>query len=386
MREDPVGLIAAVRHQLTNGIGLTVESLLHRRLTHVAAFGTHNAGDTLLPTVLRDLIQQKIGGIHWDPLHVHDLVNESEIRRMNRSDAVFIGGGGLFIRDSNRNDVSGWQWPVRTEDIEKIQAKLVVFAVGYNRFRGQDEFDDHFQSNIVKLVERASFVGLRNHGSIENIRSYLPAELREKVVFQPCMTTLLKHIYPEHFRIPPCEDGVVALNCAFDRASLRFGDRQNVILDRIAVAMKQISRYHRIAYFSHIESDKVMLPALERAAVPFEHVQLYNRPSTEVLERYRGVKLAIGMRGHSQMIPFGCGRPIISLISHNKLRWFLDDIEASDWGIEVDDPDLADRLVHLAGEVLDAAPEVTDRLKRAQTFLWDVTCANCERILKDIYS
>ena len=50
---------------------------------------------------------------------------------------------------------------------------------------------------------------------------------------------------------------------------------------------------------------------------------------------YAGVDLAVGVRGHAQMIPFGLGVPIISLIAHDKLAWFLEDIGHADWGVDI---------------------------------------------------
>lgn len=45
-----------------------------------------------------------------------------------------------------------------------------MFAVGYNRFRGQEDFDQFFKEHINLFVEKAEFIGLRNHGSIESIK------------------------------------------------------------------------------------------------------------------------------------------------------------------------------------------------------------------------
>ena len=55
----------------------------------------------------------------------------------------------------------------------------------------------------------------------------------------------------------------------------------------------------------------------------------------KIIEEYAKPKLVIGMRGHAQMIPFGCKTPIVSIVSHNKLQWFLDDIGKPEWGADV---------------------------------------------------
>ena len=61
---------------------------------------------------------------------------------------------------------------------------------------------------------------------------------------------------------------------------------------------------------------------------------------------------SIGMRGHAGMIPFGVGTPIISLVSHPKLRYFLEDIGHAEWGLPIFEEHLGDRLVELASAVL----------------------------------
>lgn len=380
---DQASLYHAVHHQWMNGFGPNVETLFDRRFTHVAAFSSKNAGDTVLPTVLRDLFNVTIGGIQWDAKHVYDQVTDRAVQCFNKSQALVIGGGGLFLRDTNHNNISGWQWPISVEDIQKIASKIVVFAVGYNKFRGQHEFDEMFRANIQALIGKASFVGLRNHGSIRSIKEFLPAELHSKVDFQPCMTTLLRKIYPEHFACSPAcppENEVIALNCAFDRASLRFGGRKQEILRNIAKAMRILGEKHRIAYYAHTRGDEAVLPILRDEGVNFELVRMYDKPSWYVLDCYNKAKLTVGMRGHAQMIPFGCGRPILSLISHDKMRWFLDDIRKPEWGVEVTAPDLVGNIVATTEGLLRSSNTVAEELASAQEMLWQVTSSNMAKI------
>lgn len=385
---DQASLYHAIHHQWINGFGPNVETLFDRKFTHVAAFSSKNAGDTLLPTVLRDLFNMTIGGVQWNAKHVYDEVTDGTVDRFNEKSAVVIGGGGLFLRDTNHNDISGWQWPISAEHIQQISSKIVVFAVGYNKFRGQDAFDDMFRANVQALIGKASFVGLRNHGSIRSIKEFLPEELHGKIDFQPCMTTLLRKIYPEHFaasEASPPEKEVIALNCAFDRANLRFGGREQEILRDIAKAMRVLGEKHKIAYYAHTRGDEAVLSTLRNEGVDFELVRMYDRPSSFVVDCYKRAKLTIGMRGHAQMIPFGCGRPILSLISHDKMRWFLDDIRKPEWGIEVTTPNLGGSIVDSAEGLLRSPQSVAAELASAQEELWQVTSSNMAKIKGKIF-
>lgn len=48
-----------------------------------------------------------------------------------------------------------------------------MVAVGYNRFRSQDDFEPYFKDNINKIAEKSIFIGLRNNGSIKALKNYV---------------------------------------------------------------------------------------------------------------------------------------------------------------------------------------------------------------------
>ena len=104
-----------------------------------------------------------------------------------------------------------------------------------------------------------------------------------------------------------------------------------------------------------------------------EYVKLYSEPD-----------LVIGMRGHAQMIPFGCGTPIISLVSHDKLQWFLDDIGHQEYGIEIHDPKLGAKLYKKATDILNNSNKFASELDVAKNKLFDITKAELLNILQQI--
>lgn len=347
------------------------------KLTHIASYTRRgsNAGDILLPLVLRDLFDQQRGRSDWLAQHAHWDVRERDIKRFNKTSGVIIGGGGLFLSDTNQNSASGWQWPCSTELLNKIRVPRVVFAVGYNRFRGQGEFDDVFRKNLQALAEKSVYLGLRNNGSIRAIREYLPDDLRDKVRFQPCMTTLLSRMYSHLFESGINANPFIALNCAFDRSELRFGVGREKTLTEIADAMSRLSRSIDIKYYSHFDADLGMVPYLERANVPFDLVDLSGFGPRQIVEAYRQPALTIGMRGHAQMIPFGCQTPILSLVSHDKLQWFLEDIGKVEWGVDIGEEDLGQRIVAKVERCLNDSRRYAE-LKGAQDKLWDISVNN----------
>lgn len=346
------------------------------KATHISAFSYGNAGDTLLPVVLRDLFNASLGVRQWHGRNVHKLVTPSEVERYNRDDFVVIGGGGLFLSDTQPNDTSGWQWNCSIEMLQGIKKPLIGFALGYNRFRGQKEFKPVFAKHLTQFVSQAAFVGIRNHGSIERLSDYLPTEeLRSKLVFQPCMTTLISRIYPS-LRDYSLKDDFIAINCALDRKELRSaGDGYLYSIARVA---KQLSEKTKIKYYSHLEKDKEALQYFDKVGVPYELVELSD--VRQIVDCYSRPRLVLGMRGHAQMIPFGCSTPVFSIISHDKMQWFLSDIGHPDWGADVLDPEFENKLLTYANRIYDNYKGYIGLIEKAKEQLWNVTQENMELI------
>lgn len=345
-----------------------------KRIGHVAMYSNGNAGDTLLPRTVRDTVDLTLAN-RWTGIHAHRMVTKSLLTHINELDGLLIGGGGLFLRDTNPNNLSGWQWSCSIDALNSIQVPIALFAVGYNRFRGQKEFKPIFRPHLERLAEKCVFIGLRNSGSIDAVKTYLPESLHHKIRFQPCPTTLCKQLYPDICN-KKVDQPVIALNCAFDRIDLRLGERKDAILTQLAEAAKELSKQAGILYFSHAKSDEQMLAYLERAGVPYTLRKLYYVPPRDIVEAYSQVSLAIGMRGHAQMIPFGCGTPIISLISHDKVRWFLNDIDQPDWGVEMAAEDFKQALTEKTLRAMEQQEVINMRINDIQERLLDITRKN----------
>ncbi|TCK68812.1 polysaccharide pyruvyl transferase WcaK-like protein [Winogradskyella wandonensis] len=304
------------------------------KIVHISAFSYGNAGDTLLPLALQNTWDTVLPTIDWNNKQIYPKVNNSLVNEINNSKGVVIGGGGLFLKDTNANKISGWQLPCSIEMLNNIKVPIVLSAVGYNRFRGQDDFEPYFKENITAFAEKSVYLGLRNTGSIEALKNYIPEQFHHKIRFQPCMTTFISELYPKITDYNNKED-FVAINTAFDRSHFRFGENIGDILSATAKVLKEISQKFPLKFYSHMPSDEAFLPFLQSYEVDYELIKLNKVHPKNIILEYAKPKLVIGMRGHAQMIPFGCKTPIVSIVSHNKLQWFLDDIGRPEWGVDV---------------------------------------------------
>lgn len=114
---------------LRNVIYKKVESKNNRKskkevcATHVTYCLTQNAGDTVLSWCVRRFLQFS----SWNIKNVTQKVDNKLLDEINASDMLIIGGGGLFLPDTNANSISGWQWAVSSDQIEKIKVPIVFF-------------------------------------------------------------------------------------------------------------------------------------------------------------------------------------------------------------------------------------------------------------------
>jgi lipopolysaccharide biosynthesis glycosyltransferase/polysaccharide pyruvyl transferase WcaK-like protein len=357
----------------------------HLNIAHVGLHGNGNAGDTLLFPAVRWLFQKEVSPSNFTLIPLRDPVTQETIDKINQQDALVIGGGGLFLADSNPNEQSGWQWACPLELLEQIKVPIILFAVGYNRFRGQEEFAPIFEKNVQRLIEKSAFVGIRNRGSIESLKSYLPESLHEKIHYQPCPTTILRHFYPDLPQYQEASQPTLAVNIAFDRHHLRFGQREHEILWSMGDAFLELERQGwQIKLFNHVSIDNDARFWFKARGLFAQEVNIGGVPPIDILREYSQATIAVGMRGHAQMIPFGLHRPIYSLISHDKLQFFLDDINHSDWGVEVQDPNLGEKLVRDINNLYTNLPQIETQLKAAQSELWKITLQNLEMIKNSI--
>ncbi len=352
------------------------------QLAHVAFYMDRqgNAGDKLLPESVRLAFGADTTSRRWHSVHAHRLFDQAALERVNARRGLVIGGGGLFIPDTMPNGNSAWQWNVPDAHLDAIDVPIMVFAVGFNAFDGQSYRARRFNESLRLLVEKSAFFGLRNHGSIARVRSLLPADLHDKVVFQPCPTTVMRQLLPG-WTDPAHREDTVLLNAAYDRAGLRFGHDYGHFLAEIAKAVRAIGAHTEVRCVAHsLDDERIAFDLRREHGISLPVVPMYDFDNDAIRETYARTRLVIGMRGHAGMIPFGVGTPIVSLISHPKMAYFLSDIERPEWGVSVHERDLGAVLTERALHMLDHHSRTVADVHDRQELLWKVTEENAARI------
>ena len=360
------------------------------RLLHIGVHNSinKNAGDTLLFPVVRKVFDHFLGPCQWELCQAWDHFSLDFAKQVNHDfDAIVIGGGGLLLRDQegSKTSNSGWQWNSSISSVNSINIPLIVFAVGYNRFRGQPEFNPIFFKHIKTTVKKSIFFSLRNTGSINSIKKYLNHDLNLKLSKQFCPTTLIWQLYPEYQALVKAHDKkkkyVLSFNAAFDRSDLRFGPNPDKIIEKIVKALKiaQIKGW-KIILTAHKKVDLKIETYLKKQNIFFDVKDLTNSNPEEIMKFYAQVDFAFGMRGHAQMIPFGLRRPILSIISHDKMKFFLEDIKQLDWGVEINSLDLEKNFEKYLKYLEQKPSELHRQTEIAQQKAWEETKSNFAKL------
>lgn len=349
-------------------------------LTHITYCLAGNAGDTALSWCVRKFLKF----FRWNIKGVKQRVDDKLVAEINQYDALLIGGGGLFLPDTNANSISGWQWAVSNSQVEQINVPIILYSVGYNYFKGQTD-SELFISSLNCIVKKAAFVGLRNKGSIAAVRALVFEELKDKIEYQPCTTTLIQKMckIPDHKR-----KKAVAVNLAFDRPERRYGENRAAILNQIAISISYIAKKgYSVIYVAHCYSDLEFLPYLDAEKITYQVKNFSQSLPYEVIRFYAGIEAVIGMRGHAQMIPFGTGTKIISLGTHDKMKWFLEDVNLEDCYVDlnVDLSTISNRIINIFTKIVIEHPEKMEtRMRNEQEKLWDISCHNRQQIIRII--
>ncbi|SDS26645.1 Polysaccharide pyruvyl transferase family protein WcaK [Brevibacterium siliguriense] len=369
------------------------------RLFHFDIPTWGNFGDKALFPVVRDAFRVLGGtdGVSGEPnftfasaAALRREVDEAAVARINATaDAVVIGGGGLFLQDTNPNRLSGWQWKISTEALGALEVPLIVYALGDNRFPGQPEFDDLMRSHVSQVLDQSAFFGLRNTGSMSTIGALLGRQ--DRIAFQPCPTTILDHLYaPLAGRRPDPKQKTVAIQMLVHPRQIAAGfDADTIHEATVRAARILVAQGWRVLSTPFHPDDAQVSRRIVAEVAGVEAVRLYGHDVGffSGVEFFSSVPYVLGGRGHAQMIPFGVGSIPISVDLHAKLGYFATDIGHPEFVVPVGADGMsadAAEAAHSDGDRFEAAEGVSsdgDRVEAADALADRMVAA-----LEDAYS
>ena len=306
---------------------------------HFYAGPQPNSGDFFLGPATKWEAENKLGTkVEWSDYDVRARLDASTIEWMNTTfDVMVLGGGGLLLPDTNPNMESCWQWPVSSQLIPEIKIPIYVIGLGYNLFYGQKvtmpERDSNnenpsreaiFRQSLQTLVSHSYHFSMRHRGDIERLLEIIGEEYRKQITFEFCPVVG----YIKKFYRAASKDGKYhAFELKDDRPFRRYkGTSQNQVYSVLKNYIQSLmDKGEPVAVMSHDGSSSfhnfltrhnVSVPLLDNTSMNQENI----------IDNYRKVKRLYCTAGHSQMTAHALDIDYFSLISHDKLEYFLKDM------------------------------------------------------------
>ena len=325
---------------------------------HIGAHGGGNAGDLIITHAINKLFE----GYQLSPITDWHVTTDRSIDLYNNSQGLLIGGGGLLLCDTKPNDNSGWRWNITIDQLKQIKVPIVVFGIGFNRFRGQQDYKPVFYDHISQLVDQSELFTMRERNMLN---SYVKHP--KKVLFQPDPAAILNKLFTVE---ADKNNNILLFTPAYDRPEMRY---KNSELIEIGNMLKRISNKYDVRIVLHISKDKKVLECLPG----FKVIDLIGKSTELIMKTYKSAGCVIGMRLHSCVIPFGLGTKFIPLISHDKLYEFLKVIGFPSFGVDIADTGFVKKLEEKIEGDFDF-----EGIELAQDHLFQVTQENMKKIGK----
>lgn len=323
-----------------------------KTIWNVGGWKNFNYGDCILQSassrIIRDALGEEIRFVYIDTQRTW--FSPQLIDKLNReADMLLLGGGGFIMYRPQDKSKSEWQFNIRTEDIKRIKVPLVACGMGCNKFpHDSHNFSSNMWENIQNTIDRSALFSVRNAGTLKVLKDNGISTDKISVIPDAGM-----FVEPEVFNHPIFDNKClkVGLNWATDRAVQRFGSEQAARdkLEVVLAACKDLT----IKYNAQIYIIEHLIPNELNA----ETKTLLKRRAKEVLgnrlhilyeqceelyppheyyagffaDIYRKMDLILGMRGHANIISFGVNTPMIGIGQHRKVKWFLEEIDRSEY-------------------------------------------------------
>jgi|TARA_R110000803_G_scaffold210841_1_gene284318 hypothetical protein len=255
-------------------------------------------------------------------------IADDTVKLINQGDMLLVGGGGLVMRGDGFSTDSGWQFNISLPNLADIEVPIVVYGIGYNNFPYEDPLSDQVWEHLRIVQNRAALFSVRDQGTKQVLMQH---GLKDMDVIPDPATSL-----------PTVDTGLFLGDCSLAVGVNWAGDRQGLrskgtMEDDIRAFCSLLSGFletvegSKAFFIPHVNYD-ILAYEYFKKCMPgkIENIidimpELWPESFARVplfADVYSKMDLVIGMRGHSLIIPFGQGTPIVGYGQHTKLDFF----------------------------------------------------------------
>ena len=321
---------------------------------HVGGYN-RNYGDFVLLESIRENLERHsnipLSFVNVDCQSTHFF--DELIDQLNKkADMLLIGGGGFIMHRHEDNSLSGWQFSVKNDNIEKIKVPIVVYGIGYNKFNYDNRgFNDNMNKSLKLIQEKSNLFSVRNIGTKNEL---IKRGLNENDIEVIPDSGMFITPFKIDSKLLRTNRMLVGLNLVSDRPNYTFppdyNEKQMIFYKELIEVCKYLIKNKNalIINLDHIPSLDDEVNKIFKLALGEDNYKVLSQEVPQIYPPslvnshylayfYKKMDLVLGMRGHSNIISFGMGTPFISIGSHNKNRFFLNEIGESEYLIDIRD-------------------------------------------------
>ena len=311
-----------------------------KRIYHYCGAG-RNYGDMALISNLQRMLRKR--SPHELEFAIIDLknpreslINGDKVKEMNEyGDMLLVGGGGLFMAGDRHDTVSGWQFNISKVSLRELEIPLIIYGAGWNVFPGDKPLGQHAESHILETYNASTLFSVRNWGTntkLDHIGVPTAHLVPDPGYFCKPASIHLPKIYRDTYCVGICWPG--------DRVELRNSNEELTNLERVDLVANQLKdllqlrNNSKVVFIPHVSLYDMPRYIINRfreilgdkfyniaEQLPFLYPEKMEYVSV-IAGIYSHMDVVVGMRGHSCMIPYGLGVPVVAFGDHDKLRFF----------------------------------------------------------------
>ncbi|MBI3637450.1 MAG: polysaccharide pyruvyl transferase family protein [Candidatus Rokubacteria bacterium] len=397
------------------------------KLLHLANHHSTNVGNGALIHGTERVLTEDLGDQvtfvpeAWDDYTLRGLrrFDGEFVDLVNRSDALLVGGAVTFNGRAQFAN-AGMRIDLPVELWAKIDRPVVFYGVSYRVWPGQPyHHRERLRQTIAYLAEHPRvFFGVRNDGTkawlealigyssdgivaVPDPGLYVSADDHPRAEIDRSRINLVLSLNDEDdvYRFGGrlreavwTGVGEFVDDRTLGRAWRRlpgWQNRRRAFLRKLAVALERLVRRWdmNVILTPHYVDDYRMMADFVAVCPPWlAHQAMISSGLAKVPQTayfyalYAQADVAISMRVHSMSPAIGLGTPCVALVSQARMRGFLADAGLLDFGVDVFDADLVEKLEALVARCLGDREGVRDRQRRTRQRMRERTAAYNHRI------
>lgn len=277
------------------------------KVSHIHVPDKLNKGDAAVTEAAQEQIIKHLGAQNIHDFSILDLKENDEavLSKINDSNLVIIGGGGIFYRGF---------LPYNKQFIQKIEPPIAILSAGYINEMGAPDLSPEEKDSILALTTSSAKISVRDYATEQFLRQ-IGFDKEISVIGDIAIS-----LSEGDFSIYDKENPNIGFNLNYS-GWLDFGKHKENILKSYSFVIEFLKEElnAEIFYLVHHPSENEIAKELIR-----HDIKIIDLPPRQQKHFYRNLDFVIGMLLHTAILSFSVNTPFLNLAYDLKNQAFAD--------------------------------------------------------------